>query len=487
MGTVKPLRDILPLKVSLVAATLAMVAIGLLAQGYAVTTILRHRLIGRIDATLTDAAHGWALEQRGRTPSRTADDPHPGRPPTSFYVRDVDPDGSIWTVVNDQNAEPLLPPDNDVGSVPVTIGSVDGSGVQWRALSVHGENGRLITVARDLSDARATLRYLAWWRMTIGVGVLLVLGAAGYVVVNRSLRPLAEVERTAAAIAAGQLDSRVPERDPRTEVGRLTLALNGMLAQIQEAVASSVASAESARISEERMRRFITDASHELRTPLTTIRGFAELYRQGAARDVELLMSRIESEARRMGLLVEDLLLLARTDAQRPLERHWVDLLVLATDAVHDARATAPNRAIELEVFDGPGTPEVLGDEPRLRQVLSNLVSNALQHTPDGTPITVRVGTEGDDAILEVVDQGPGMSEQDVERAFERFFRTDSSRARASGGTGLGLSIVDSLTRAHHGSVTLSSPPGQGCTFRVSLPRHADTSAREADLPAEIV
>jgi two-component system OmpR family sensor kinase len=283
------------------------------------------------------------------------------------------------------------------------------------------------------------------------------------------------------------LDSRVPERDPRTEVGQLTLALNGMLAQIQQAVASSVASAESARISEERMRRFITDASHELRTPLTTIRGFAELYRQGAARDVELLMSRIESEARRMGLLVEDLLLLARTDAQRPLERHWVDLLVLASDAVHDARAIAPNRTIELEVFDGPGTPEVLGDDARLRQVLSNLVTNAMQHTPDGTAITVRVGTEGDNAILEVIDQGPGMSEQDVERAFERFFRTDSSRARASGGTGLGLSIVDSLARAHHGSVTVSSPPGQGCTFRVSLPRLADASERAAELPAEIL
>ncbi|KAA1428637.1 sensor histidine kinase [Mycolicibacter arupensis] len=487
MGTVKPLRDILPLKVSLVAATLAMVAIGLLAQGYAVTTILRHRLIGRIDATLIDAANGWALEQRGLHPGRADDDPHAGRPPTSFYVRDVDPDGSVWTVVNDHNAEPLLPPDNDVGSVPVTIGSVDGSGVQWRALSVHGESGRLITVARDLSDPRATLRYLAWWRMAIGVGVLLILGAAGYVVVNRSLRPLTEVERTAAAIAAGRLDSRVPERDPRTEVGQLTLALNGMLAQIQEAVASSVASAESARISEERMRRFITDASHELRTPLTTIRGFAELYRQGAARDVELLMSRIESEARRMGLLVEDLLLLARTDAQRPLERHWVDLLVLASDAVHDARAIAPNRTIELEVFDGPGTPEVLGDDARLRQVLSNLVTNAMQHTPDGTAITVRVGTEGDNAILEVIDQGPGMSEQDVERAFERFFRTDSSRARASGGTGLGLSIVDSLARAHHGSVTVSSPPGQGCTFRVSLPRLADASERSAELPAEIL
>ena len=237
------------------------------------------------------------------------------------------------------------------------------------------------------------------------------------------------------------------------------------------------------------MRRFITDASHELRTPLTTIRGFAELYRQGAARDVEMLMSRIESEARRMGLLVEDLLLLARMDAQRPLERRWVDLLVLATDAVHDARAIAPARSVELEVFDGPGTPEVLGDEARLRQVLSNLVSNALQHTPDSAAIIVRVGTEGNDAVLEVVDEGPGMSEEDVERVFERFFRTDSSRARTSGGTGLGLSIVDSLTRAHGGTVAVISPPGAGCTFRVRIPRLGDTPAEPeepAEQPAEI-
>lgn len=477
METVKPLRDLLPLKISLVAITLTMVAVGLLAQGYAVTTILGHRLISRIDATLIDASQGWALEERGRVPSREGEDPNPARPPTSFYVRDVDPDGSIWTVVNDQNAEPLLPPDNDVGSEPVTINSIDGSGVQWRALSVHGENGRLITVARDLSEPRATLRYLSWWRVAIGAGVLVVLGIAGYFVVNRSLRPLAEVGRTAAAIVDGQLDTRLPERNSRTEVGRLTMALNGMLEQIQEALAASVNSAASARISEDRMRRFITDASHELRTPLTTIRGFAELYRQGAARDVELLMSRIESEARRMGLLVEDLLLLARTDTQRPLERNWVDLLALATDAVHDARAIAPNRPVALEVFDGPGTPEVLGDEARLRQVLSNLVSNALEHTPDGTAITVRVGTEADDAILEVVDQGPGVSDRDVERVFERFYRTDSSRARSSGGTGLGLSIVDSLTRAHRGSVTVRSTPGHGCTFRVSIPRLIDSSA----------
>lgn len=484
VGRVKSLSSVLPLRVSLIAATLALVAVGLLAQGYAVTAILSHRLISRIDETLIDAAHGWALEQRPRVAVAAGGDPNPGRPPTSFYVRDVDPDGSVWTVINDHNAEPRLPPGNDVGSEPVTVGSVDGSGVHWRALSVHGENGRLITVARDLSDPRATLRYLAWSRVAIGVCVLTVLGIAGYVVVTRSLRPLTEVEQTAAAIAAGQLDRRVPERDPRTEVGRLTLALNGMLAQIQEAVASSAASADNARVSEERMRRFITDASHELRTPLTTIRGFAELYRQGAARDIEMLMSRIESEARRMGLLVEDLLLLARMDAQRPLERRWVDLLVLATDSVHDARAIAPGRSVELEVFDGPGTPEVLGDEPRLRQVLSNLLSNALQHTPDTAAITVRVGTEGGGAVLEVVDEGPGMSEQDVQRVFERFYRTDSSRARTSGGTGLGLSIVDSLTRAHGGTVTVISPPGAGCTFRVTIPRLADAPAER---PAEIV
>jgi two-component system, OmpR family, sensor kinase len=307
--------------------------------------------------------------------------------------------------------------------------------------------------------------------------VLLILGMAGFWVVNRSLRPLVEVERTAAAIAAGQLDRRVPERDPRTEVGRLSLALNGMLTQIQRAVASSESSAEKALVMEDRMRRFITDASHELRTPLTTMRGFAELYRQGAARDMEMVMARIESESRRMGMLVDDLLLLARLDAQRPLERHRVDLLALAADAVHDAQAVAPNRKITLEVVDGPGTPEVLGDDARLRQVLGNLVNNALQHTPETADITVRVGTDTDDAILEVVDKGPGMSQQDAMRIFERFYRTDSSRTRSSGGSGLGLSIVDSLVRAHGGNVTVTTAPGEGCRFYVSLPRIADLPA----------
>ncbi len=473
-----------PLRVGLVAAMLVLVGFGLLASGIAVTSILRHSLISRVDQTLIDASRGWAQAPR-RLPESPIEGPNPGRPPSNFYVRGVGADGQEWMAINDRDAEPALPADNDVGSAPVTVGSLDGSNTQWRAVSVRGGRGELITVAMDLSDVQSTVRALTWSQVGIGLAVLVVLGVAGYLVVNRSLRPLAEVEQTAAAIADGELERRVPQRDPRTEVGRLSLALNGMLAQIQRAVASSDQSAAQARTSEERMRRFITDASHELRTPLTTIRGFAELYRQGAARDVEMLMSRIESESRRMGLLVEDLLLLARLDAQRPLDQHRVDLLALATDAVHDTQSIAPNRRIAIEVFDGPGTPEVIGDEARLRQVLSNLMSNAVQHTPESAGITVRVGTEGDDAVLEVIDEGPGMSQDDVHRVFERFYRTDSSRARASGGTGLGLSIVDSLVFAHGGTVTVCTTPGQGCRFQVSMPRIADVPARVEE-PAQV-
>src|SRR6476646_9192943 len=460
----------IPLRVGLVAATLVLVACGLLASGIAVTTILRHDLTNRVDETLLDASRSWAQAPR-RMPAPPIEGPNPARPPSYFYVRGVDPDGRIWMAVNDRAAEPALRADNDVGPVPVTVGSIDHSKVEWRAMSVRGLRGELTTVAIDLSDVQSTVRALIYAQLGIGCAVLLVLGVAGYWVVHRSLRPLVEVERTAAAIASGQLDRRVPERDPRTEVGRLSAALNGMLAQIQQAVASSESSAEAARTSEDRMRRFITDASHELRTPLTTIRGFAELYRQGAANDVEMLMSRIESESRRMGLLVEDQLLLAR---------HRVDLLAIASDAVHDAQSIAPpERKITMEVFDGPGTPEVLGDEARLRQVLGNLVANALQHTPDTADITVRVGTDTDNVVLEVRDEGPGMSKDDAHRVFERFYRADSSRARASGGTGLGLSIVDSLVYAHGGTVSVTTAPGRGCRFTVKLPRIADVPSHD--------
>jgi two-component system, OmpR family, sensor kinase len=467
----------LPLRVGLVAATLVLVACGLAASGIMVTSILRHSLVSRIDQTLTEASRSWAQAPR-RQSAPPYEGPDPGRPPSKFYVRGIGTDGTPFTAINDRNAEPALPPDNNVGPNPTTLASVNGSDIQWRAVSVRGPHG-LITVAIDLSDVQHTVRSLVWLQFGIGVAVLIVVGIAGFAVVHRSLRPLTEVEQTAAAIAAGQLDRRVPERDPRTEVGRLSLALNGMLTQIQQAVASSESSAEKARGSEDRMRRFITDASHELRTPLTTIRGFAELYRQGAARDVAMLLSRIESEASRMGLLVDDLLLLARLDVQRPLEYLRVDLLALVSDAVHDAQAIDPKRTITMEVLDGPGTPEVLGDEPRLRQVLSNLVVNALQHTPSSADVVIRVGTAGDDAVLEVRDWGPGMSQEDASRVFERFYRTDSSRARASGGTGLGLSIVNSLVHAHGGVVTVTTAPGEGCCFRVTLPRVSEVTAHE--------
>jgi len=470
-----PKRGI-PLRVGLVAATLLLVACGLVASGIAVTSILRHSQISRIDQTLLDASRTWAQAPR-RQAAPPYEGPDPGRPPSKFYGRGIGTDGTPFTAINDRNAEPAIPPDNDVGPNPTTLPSVNGSDIQWRAVSVHGPNGST-TVAIDLSDLQHTVRSLVLLQIGIGVAVLIVVGIASFVVVHRSLRPLYEVEQTAAAIAAGQRDLRVPERDPRTEVGRLSLALNGMLTQIQQALASSESSAERARSSEERMRRFITDASHELRTPLTTIRGFAELYRQGAARDVPMLLSRIESEASRMGLLVDDLLLLARLDVQRPLERNQVDMLALASDAVHDAQAIDPSRTITMEVIDGPGIPEVLGDEPRIRQVLSNLVANALQHTPESADVVVRVGTEGDDVVLEVADRGPGMNQQDASRVFERFYRTDSSRARASGGTGLGLSIVDSLVHAHGGDVSVTTAPGEGCCFRVTLPRSSDVPTR---------
>jgi two-component system, OmpR family, sensor kinase len=467
----------LPLRIGLVAATLVLVTCGLVTSGVAVTSILRHSLISRIDSNLLEASHSWAQAPR-RQSAPPYEGPDPGRPPSKFYVRGIGSDGTTFTAINDRNSEPALPPDNDVGPNPVTLPSVNGSDILWRVVSVRGPHG-LTTVAVDLSDVQHTVRSLVWLQFGIGVAVLVVVGIVSFAVVQRSLRPLSEVEQTAAAIASGQLDRRVPERDPRTEVGRLSLALNGMLTQIQQAVASSESSAETARGSEDRMRRFITDASHELRTPLTTIRGFAELYRQGAARDVAMLLSRIESEASRMGLLVDDLLLLARLDVQRPLEHNRLDLLALASDAVHDAQAIDPQRTITMEILDGPGTPEVVGDEPRIRQVLSNLVVNALQHTPTSADVIVRVGTDGDDAVLEVADKGPGMSQEDASRVFERFYRTDSSRARASGGTGLGLSIVDSLVHAHGGLVTVTTAPGEGCCFRVTLPRVSDMPAPE--------
>ena len=456
-----------PLRVTLVAVLLVLTALGLLASGVAVTSAMTNSLISRIDSSLEDASHTWAKPRMHPLPPPPTSELGPSRPPSQFYVRSEIP-GEVPREINDHAVAPDLS-EVPVGT-PVTVGSVGDPDKHWRALTTTTSDGT-VTVAVRLGDVDATVERLIGLQIGIGVVVLLALGVVGYFVVRRSLKPLVEVEETAAAIAEGRLHQRIPVREDRTEVGRLTVALNGMLEQIQAAFAATEASEESARRSEERMRRFVADASHELRTPLTTIRGFAELYRQGAVTDTDQAMARIESEASRMGLLVEDLLMLARLDAQRPLEKAPVDLLTVAADAVHDARAVAPDRSISLDVVDGPGRPEVLGDDARLRQVLTNLVTNALVHTPADATVTVRVGTVGDDALLEVADTGPGLGAEARERVFERFYRADSSRTRRSGGSGLGLSIVAALVAAHGGTVNVESPEGGGAVFRVLLPR----------------
>jgi len=477
-------RD-LPLRVSLVAALLALVALGLLGSGFAVATQLAGFLQHRTDAQLADAARPVLAPSR-RGFQGSVDGQGVSIPRSRYYVAKRNSSGVLLGVLSDPTPDGIPPPTlpaptadqiTTVGVTrPYTVPAADGG--QWRAVSLVGRaDGDVFTVAVSLGDDQAAITRLVQVLLVIGAAVLVLLGGLAYLVVRRSLRPLTEVERTAAAIAAGEFDRRVPTGGTGTEVGRLSLALNGMLSQLQTALDASAASARRATTSEQKMRRFVTDASHELRTPLTTIRGFAELYRQGAVAEpaaVARLMGRIEGEAQRMGLLVEDLLLLARLDAQRPLECRPVDLLALASDAVHDARAVAPERDVRMEVVDGPGTPEVVGDEGRLRQVLSNLVTNALAHTPAQASVTVRVGTDGPDVVLEVADTGPGLSAQDAERVFERFYRADSSRTRASGGTGLGLSIVAALVAAHRGTVGVESGPGTGAVFRVRLPRAAD-------------
>jgi two-component system OmpR family sensor kinase len=354
-----------------------------------------------------------------------------------------------------------------------------GAGTTWRVLVIKaqgplGEQLRLAAYSYD--GVNEPVGQLIELEVVIGVIVLVALGLVAYFMVRSSLRPLVAVENTAEAIAAGDLTRRVPEADPRTEVGGLASALNVMLGQIETAFDERRASEEEARTSEARMRRFIADASHELRTPLTSIRGFAELYRQNGGDDPEVnkIIGRIEHHATRMGVLVDDLLLLARLDQQRPLERRPVDLLTLAADAVMDARVVGDDHVLRLRTQGADDEdvepPVVLGDEVRIRQVIGNLVTNALRHTPAGTEVTVSVGTSEASAFVEVADNGPGMSDDDARRVFERFYRTDPSRARSHGGTGLGLSIVAALVAAHGGTVTLETAEGRGARFRVRLP-----------------
>ncbi len=318
-------------------------------------------------------------------------------------------------------------------------------------------------LAVPLSGLEGTLGQLVLVEGAVSAAVLAVLVALGYAVVRVGLRPLERIEDTAGQIAAGDLSLRVEDDDPATEVGRLGAALNVMLSQIEHAFTEQLAS-------ENRLRQFLADASHELRTPVTSIRGYSELFRRGAAsrpEDLALAMRRIEDEAARMGVLVDDLLLLARLDQGRPLERAPVDLAAIAIDAAADAQVVSPDRTITV---DAPSPVVLTGDEQRLHQIVGNLVQNAVRHTPPGTAVEVSVRSDGTRAVLAVHDDGPGVAPEHAPHIFERFYRADASRTRGSGGSGLGLAIVASIAEAHGGLARLETAPGAGSTFLVELP-----------------
>lgn len=490
---VRPPR--VPLRITLVALLVGLVAVALVATGSAATSLLRSFLLDQQDRELTTQVQRLTSEPAGL--QELCGMRRVGLPGGGTYVACLGPDGPFRQFAATKDGDRL--PDvgemsagnaDGYGAEPFTLRSVDG-GSHWRVAVGQVTDDFAVVVGTDLAEDQAVVRQLVLIEVAVGLLALGFLGAAGYVLVRNSLRPLAEVEHTAQAIAAGDLSRRVPAGDDRTEVGRLATALNGMLARIEGAFRAQQASQEQARASEEqavasesRMRRFVADASHELRTPLTSIRGFAELHRQGAATGPEQtrrLMERIEAEATRMGLLVEDLLQLARLDQQRPLARAPVDLAEVAGDAVHDARVVQPERPIGLHLDASLiDAPVVVGDEARLRQVVGNLVTNALTHTPPQVRVSVRLSQDPADpemVVVAVSDEGPGLAPDDAQRVFERFYRVDASRTRAVGGTGLGLSIVASLVAAHGGRVDLETAPGRGSTFAVRLPRSGPPAA----------
>lgn len=457
-----------PLRISLVVLTAVLVALGLVFSGFAVTSAMRGNLISRTDAGLDDAVNGWARPRDLSTDHRTGP-PGPKRPPSQYYVSTELPTGMTLTI-SDFSSSPDLCSLPDGDAAPTTVDSA-GPGPQWRVIKRQSDFGSTV-VAIPLTDVQETMNRLIWLQVGIGAVVVIVIGVLSSLLVRSSLRPLRRVEETAHAIAGGDLHRRVAEAPENTEVGSLGRSVNAMLTQIQAAFAATARSEQQARRSEEKMRRFVADASHELRTPLTSIKGFSELLSMGAV-DSGDAVRRISSEADRMSLLVEDLLILARLDAQRPLNRGEVEIVPLVADAVEGARAGAPGSDIAFDVPSATGDPVVVGDVARLTQVVRNLVGNAVAHAGPDAHIRVVVESSPSDVRVTVADDGPGMTAEDAEHVFERFYRGDHSRHREvpGAGNGLGLSIVAALVDAHGGRVGVDTAPGEGARFWFILPR----------------
>jgi two-component system, OmpR family, sensor kinase len=459
----------LSLRARVLIVALTLLTAGMVASDAVVLVALRKPLVDRVDLQVTVAAGALSILPepflRG-----LAEDEQVRKPPAQvkdFYFAYLDADGDPSLSLHGSEVPEL--PELDRASVTARRGvafEVPG----WRVLALPTRSGGgSVVVAGSLSQVDETMNQVLLLCALVGAGLLAVLAAAGWFWVRAGLRPLRRIEETAAAIAGGDLSRRVPfTMSPATEVGRLTSALNGMLTQIERAVAARTRS-------EERLRRFVADASHELRTPLAGISGFAQLYRLGGA-EIDATMDRIERESLRLTGLVDDLLLLAQLD-ERGLElrRAPMDLRTLAADALHDLRALDPTRPVRLTglgAAEDPAPAPVVGDESRLRQVVSNLVGNAIAHTPSGSAVRVGVGTADGEAVLEIADSGPGLPAEQARQVFERFYRADTSRARenGAGGAGLGLAIVWSMVTAHGGTVELDTSPGEGATFRIRLP-----------------
>jgi two-component system OmpR family sensor kinase len=471
--------------VSVVVIVLAVVAA-------VITTTTRSQLIEQIDGRLASAAsdgRGSAFDRGpggGEPDSHGGDEPEPpvGAPPerqSDFYEGSIDGSGDLTTFfVPNVGGEVLEPPvittdqldlvDEDVEYF--TASTADGS-VRYRVRAVRGgSDGGAFVTALPLNDVESTIDRLMLIELAGVAAILAVLGLVTWWMLWHGIRPIKQMTTTASVIAGGDLSARADESTPAAESRQLAVALNTMLATIETAM-------DERAESEARLRRFVSDASHELRTPMTTIRGYAELYRAGGLSDPDALddaMRRTAQESQRMTRLVEDMLTLARLDEERPIAHEPVDLAMLCRDAATDAHVAAPDREV---VVEAPGSVVVSGDEDRLRQVLANLVGNAIAHTEPGVSVLIRVHVEqspdgaGDAAaraVTEVIDSGAGMAAETAERVTERFFRADPSRSRHRGGTGLGLSIVDATVRAHGGTVRIDSGPGRGTTVSFDLP-----------------
>jgi two-component system OmpR family sensor kinase len=460
----------LSLRARLILAVIALAAVGLAAADVATYTSLRRFLLDQTDQSLADTQGAVERSLEHGCPSDGR--PLPGASPGDV-VQVRNSAGEVVCTVQmtgfgeSPASPPVLPETIDVpyGKGPddaasFTVPAKEGGG-RYRVRASE-ERGAIVLHATPLTDLDATLHRLLVVELLVTAAVLAAVALLGLWVVRVSLRPLDEIGATAAAIAAGDLSRRVERAEPRTEVGRLGLALNEMLARIESAFRAREAS-------EQKLRRFVADASHELRTPLSAVRAYAELFGRGAAErpdDLARSMQGIGRESERMSLLLDDLLLLARIDEGRPLAREAVKLDDVVAEAVETAQTVELDRPISLTAE--PAT--VVGDRDRLRQVIDNLLANVRAHTPPGTPVEVALRRVDGTASITVADSGPGMEPDEVTHAFERFYRADPSRARASGGVGLGLSIVAAVAEAHGGSVAARSVAGEGAIFEVTLP-----------------